>query len=85
MAKDYGARPAVGRSWYKAHGLGNDYLVFEEGDGWCAAPEAVASVCHRREGLGGDGLVVTTTAATGPALVTMSARSGPAPILRREM
>jgi diaminopimelate epimerase len=58
MAKDYGARPEVGRSWYKAHGLGNDYLVFEEGDGWRTEPEAVARLCHRHEGVGGDGIVV---------------------------
>ena len=71
MAKDYGARPAVGRSWYKAHGLGNDYLVFEEGDGWRAEPEAVARVCHRREGVGGDGLVVALHGAAEPFVLRM--------------
>jgi len=71
MAKDYGARPAVGRSWYKAHGLGNDYLVFEEGDGWRATPEAVARLCHRHEGVGGDGLVVVLDRATEPFVLRM--------------
>ncbi|HCR03799.1 MAG TPA: diaminopimelate epimerase [Gemmatimonadetes bacterium] len=71
MAKDYGARPTVGRNWYKAHGLGNDYLVFEEGDGWRAEPEAVARLCHRREGLGGDGLVVVLRGATDPLGIRM--------------
>ena len=71
MAKDYGARPAVGRSWYKAHGLGNDYLVFEEGDGWRAEPEAVARLCHRHEGVGGDGLVVVLGGAAEPFVLRM--------------
>ena len=58
MARDYGPRPFLGRDWYKAHALGNDYLVFEEAGGWRAAPAAVARVCHRYEGVGGDGMVV---------------------------
>ena len=62
MAKDYGRRPRVARAWYKAHGLGNDYLVFEEGDGWQAEPAAVARICHRWEGVGGDGIVVLMSA-----------------------
>ena len=71
MAKDYGARPAIGRSWYKAHGLGNDYLVFEEGDGWRAEPAAVAQVCHRQEGVGGDGIVVVLRGAAQPYALRM--------------
>ena len=58
MAKDFGTRPSVGRAWYKAHGLGNDYLVFEAGDGWRAEPHAIARVCHQWEGVGADGIVV---------------------------
>ena len=58
MARDYGPRPFLGRDWYKAHALGNDYLVFEESVGWRAAPAAVARVCHCHEGVGGDGIVV---------------------------
>ena len=71
MAKDYGARPMVGRSWYKAHGLGNDYLVFEEGGGWRAEPEAVARLCHRHEGVGGDGLLVVLDRAAEPFALRM--------------
>lgn len=52
------SRPRLGASFYKAHGLGNDYLVFEEGDAWKASAAAVARVCHRWEGAGGDGIVV---------------------------
>lgn len=37
--------------------MGNDYLVFEEGDAWCAMPEAVAEVCDRYRGVGSDGVV----------------------------
>jgi diaminopimelate epimerase len=58
MAKDYGPRPGVGRGWYKGHGLGNDYLVFEQGQAWRADPPNIARVCHRLEGVGGDGIVV---------------------------
>jgi diaminopimelate epimerase len=58
VARDYGPRPRVGRGWYKAHGLGNDYLVFEQGEAWPADPQKIARVCHRWEGVGGDGIVV---------------------------
>jgi len=51
-------RPLAGAAYYKAHGLGNDYLVFEEADAWTLAPEAVARVCDRWRGVGGDGIVV---------------------------
>lgn len=54
----YGPRPRAGRSYYKAHGLGNDYLVFEEGDAWPLTEGAVSRVCHRWEGVGGDGVVL---------------------------
>lgn len=48
----------AGRACFRAHGLGNDYLVFEEGDAWPVSPEAVRAVCHRWEGVGSDGIVV---------------------------
>lgn len=54
-AKD---RPSAGAAFYKAHGLGNDYLVFEEGDAWRLSPRAVARVCDRWRGAGGDGIVL---------------------------
>ena len=50
--------PGVGASFFKAHGLGNDYLVFDEGDAWVADPAAVAKVCHPHRGVGSDGIVV---------------------------
>ncbi len=51
-------RPRLARAFYKGHGLGNDYLVIEEGPDWEASPGAVARVCARHEGVGADGIVV---------------------------
>jgi diaminopimelate epimerase len=51
-------RPKAERRWYRAHGLGNDYLVFEEGDAWTLTPECVERVCDRTRGAGGDGVVL---------------------------
>jgi diaminopimelate epimerase len=51
------APPRLAAAFYKAHGLGNDYLVFEEGDGWRASPEAVRAVCDPHRGVGSDGIV----------------------------
>ena len=56
--------PRAGFAFYKGHGLGNDYLVVDEGDGWALTPEAVQRVCHRTRGAGGDGIV--WVAAGGP-------------------
>jgi diaminopimelate epimerase len=50
-------RPTLSATFYKAHGLGNDYLVFEEGGGWKATPEAVRAVCDPHRGVGSDGIV----------------------------
>jgi diaminopimelate epimerase len=50
--------PRLAPAFFKAHGLGNDYLVFEEGDAWTATPGAVALVCDRYRGAGSDGVVV---------------------------
>jgi diaminopimelate epimerase len=50
--------PGVASSFFKAHGLGNDYLVFEEGDRWVAGPGEVARVCDPHRGVGSDGIVV---------------------------
>jgi diaminopimelate epimerase len=50
--------PLLGRRYFKAHGLGNDYLVFREGSDWAAEPPAIRGVCERRTGVGSDGIVV---------------------------
>lgn len=46
--------------FYKAHGLGNDYLVMEPGDAWAVTPDAVAAVCHRLRGAGSDGIILVS-------------------------
>src|SRR5688572_8330786 len=52
-------------SFYKAHGHGNDYLVFEEGRDWVARPEAVRAVCDPHRGVGSDGIVALLSDRTG--------------------
>lgn len=44
--------------FFKAHGHGNDYLVFEEGAGPALTPALVRRICDRRRGPGADGIVV---------------------------
>jgi diaminopimelate epimerase len=51
-------RPGAGSRFYKAHGLGNDYLVFEEGNAWRLTPRSIRTVCDRWRGVGGDGIVL---------------------------
>ena len=48
----------LSKSFYKAHSLGNDYLVFEEGSEWIATPHKVTEICDRNHGVGADGIVV---------------------------
>ncbi|MEK6813966.1 MAG: diaminopimelate epimerase [Nitrospirota bacterium] len=43
----------------KFHALGNDYLVFDEGDlTFPVVPEAVRRICDRRRGVGSDGILL---------------------------
>jgi diaminopimelate epimerase len=60
-------RPAAAAGFYKAHGLGNDYLIFEEGDAWSPTPAAVRLVCDRFRGPGGDGIVLLLRGVSGEA------------------
>jgi diaminopimelate epimerase len=60
-------RPSLSPAFYKAHGLGNDYLVFEEGEGWAATPGNVRRVCDRHAGIGGDGIVALLRERSGDA------------------
>jgi diaminopimelate epimerase len=48
---------SLSRRFFKGHGHGNDYLVFEEGCGWPVSAETVQRICHRWRGPGGDGIV----------------------------
>ena len=49
--------PRAGLAFYKAHGLGNDYLVVERGGAWALDGDAVRRVCHRTLGAGSDGII----------------------------
>ena len=51
-------RPGIGPRFFKAHGHGNDYLVFEEGSGPELTELVARRICDRRRGPGGDGIVV---------------------------
>jgi len=48
----------AGENYFRAHGLGNDYLVFPSGGAWPLTPAAIQEVCHRGRGLGSDGVVL---------------------------
>lgn len=58
MARKLRSRPSVGPEFFKAHGHGNDYLVFDEGAGPVLSPSLVRRICSRRRGVGSDGIVV---------------------------
>jgi len=51
-------RPGVAAAFFKGHGLGNDYLVFDSGDAWWPSAAAVRAVCDPHRGVGSDGIVV---------------------------
>ncbi|CAN5225626.1 diaminopimelate epimerase [soil metagenome] len=51
--------------FYKAHGLGNDYLAVEEADWPELSPAAVRLVCDRHRGVGSDGILLRVTAGDG--------------------
>ncbi|MCJ7627226.1 MAG: diaminopimelate epimerase [Longimicrobiales bacterium] len=48
---------SLGSGFFKGHGHGNDYLVFEQGDAWHVTAKSVQAICHRHRGVGGDGIV----------------------------
>ena len=46
----------------KLHGLGNDFVTFDNRDGAIAEENKnalAARLCHRRTGVGGDGLILS--------------------------
>lgn len=53
--------------FFKAHGLGNDYLVFDEGPGPVLDSDAIRRICRRRRGVGADGIVVVGELPPDPA------------------
>ena len=58
-------------AFFKGHGLGNDYLVFEAGDDWVLDPESIIAVCDRWRGPGSDGIVLLLDRTRRPFLLRM--------------
>lgn len=58
MTLPEGDAPHAGSAFFQAHGLGNDYLVFEAGDDWVLDTEGIMAVCDRWRGPGSDGIVL---------------------------
>jgi diaminopimelate epimerase len=54
-------------TWFKAHGLGNDYLVAHDVPGPLTADE-VRAVCDRHRGCGGDGVLEPVSSPDGLAV-----------------
>lgn len=52
----------AGPGFFKAHGHGNDYLVFARGEGWPVTAATVRRVCDRFRGPGADGVVIVDPA-----------------------
>jgi diaminopimelate epimerase len=53
--------------WFRAHGLGNDYLAIdEEAIGFDLTPPAVRLVCDRHHGIGSDGILVAVPSDIAP-------------------
>ncbi len=52
------SRPRIRPSFFKAHGHGNDYLVFRADGGPTLTPQLARRICDRNRGPGADGIVV---------------------------
>ncbi|HIF37840.1 MAG TPA: diaminopimelate epimerase [Gemmatimonadetes bacterium] len=48
----------VRNRFYKGHGLGNDYLIFEKGEDCIVDGTAITKICDRWKGVGADGVVL---------------------------
>ncbi len=67
----------LGSRFFKGHGHGNDYLVFEEGDSWPVSTATVQRVCHPHRGVGADGIVAVLSPS--PEADTGGRGGGPEP------
>ena len=56
----------AGSAFFKGHGLGNDYLVFEGGEEWVLDRQRIIAVCDRWKGPGSDGIVLLEDRTTRP-------------------
>jgi diaminopimelate epimerase len=57
----------------KYEGLGNDFLVVEQGAGPAIEPALAARLCDRHFGVGGDGVLLTGVDARGPFMKVLNA------------
>ncbi|MFC8451146.1 diaminopimelate epimerase [Kitasatospora sp. NPDC057223] len=58
----------AGLPFLKGHGTQNDFVILPDPDGrLTVGPEAVAALCDRRAGIGGDGLLRVVRSAADPA------------------
>lgn len=54
-------------TFWKYHGLGNDFVLIERP----ITPEEAKALCHRRLGVGGDGILIVSTSNRSPATSTV--------------
>ncbi|MGW4896157.1 diaminopimelate epimerase [Kitasatospora sp. NPDC004240] len=65
-----------GIPFLKGHGTQNDFVIVPDPDGELViGPEAVATLCDRRAGIGGDGLLRVVRSAADPAAAAMADRA----------
>jgi diaminopimelate epimerase len=64
---------ATGLSFLKGHGTQNDFVIIPDPDGLLdLGPAAVARLCDRRAGIGGDGLLRVVRSAADPAAADLA-------------
>ncbi|MFF2044668.1 diaminopimelate epimerase [Kitasatospora sp. NPDC058170] len=72
---DSSQQPA-GLPFLKGHGTENDFVILPDPDGRLAiGPAAVAALCDRRAGIGGDGLLRVVRSAADPAAAALADRA----------
>ncbi|MFJ2581254.1 diaminopimelate epimerase [Kitasatospora aureofaciens] len=66
----------AGIPFLKGHGTQNDFVIVPDPDGLLTiGPEAVAALCDRRAGIGGDGLLRVVRSAADPAAADLADRA----------
>ncbi|MFD0278527.1 diaminopimelate epimerase [Kitasatospora sp. NPDC127111] len=72
---DFSRQPA-GIPFLKGHGTQNDFVIVPDPDGRLTiGPEAVAALCDRRAGIGGDGVLRVVRSAADPASADQADRA----------
>ncbi|MBP0453626.1 diaminopimelate epimerase [Kitasatospora sp. RG8] len=66
----------AGLPFLKGHGTENDFVIVPDPDGRLViGPEAVAALCDRRAGIGGDGVLRVVRSAADPAAAALADRA----------